>query len=724
MTLRLIVISFNIFFCLRISFGQYLPLNNIPVHNGASELTAALAGGINAGQFSEVDLNGDAKMDLFIFDRSGNSFITLLNEGSGVFTYAPQYESVFPSLEDWVLLRDFNCDGIMDIFTYNIGSTKAFKGVITDGDLSFVLADDKLTYYDEDSESYVSVYTARTDIPTFDDIDFDGDLDLLSFSVSSTTIRYYKNISFESGYGCDSLVFDLIEYCWGALYEGFTCGGGDLGIVCKGGADEVAQREMHSGSTSLTFDKDEDGDKDLILGDNSCNNLVYYLNGGDSETATMTSKDTLFPSNTLSYFAPVFPASFLIDADDDGDKDLIGTTNDALLGQNLQQVWLYENLNTNDTFDFAYLSDSFIVGDMIDAGAFSKPTYFDYNNDGLNDIVIGIGSTFGRDLDFKSGLWLYKNTGTLSEPAFEFITNDLAGLDMYPVSHLAPFFADADNDGDDDLFCGNYEGTIIYCENLSGPGGEASFASAELYYNDIDAGYLSAPCLIDIDQDGKLDMIIGEMNGNLNYYHNSGTASEPAFTLESEIWGGVDVRETGYITGYSVPFMYRNENDSLCLTVGSQSGRIFLYNEIEDALLGEFYEADTNLLNYSFGVNTTAILGDINNNGKRDFLTGNIRGGIQILERSYTDAIADFSHPLLFEVYPNPSAGTLFISFNQSPASIYFVSVINSAGQLIKTLSTFDQQLSLSLGELPNGVYAIRVVSDRLMHAETIILMH
>lgn len=693
-------------------FAQYKPQNNIPFFNGGYELSAALAGGMNAAQFSETDFNGDGKEDLFIFERASNTFITLLNSGGGVYTYTSDYQSVFPLMTDWALLRDYNCDGLPDIFTYYIGSTKAYKGILVDGNLNFVEVKDRITYYDEDSETDVAIYTSRTDIPAIDDIDGDGDLDILSFSVSNTTIRYYKNISFESGYACDSLNYDLVEYCWGMLYEGFTCSGGDLGIVCKGGPDNDMARELHTGSTSLTFDKDGDGDKDLILGDNSCNNLVYYKNGGDNESAEMISKDTLFPTNTLSYYVPDFPAIYLIDADDDGDKDLIATPNDDLLGLNTENIWLYENLNTNDTFDFDFFADTFLVSSMVDAGNYSFPVYFDYDNDGLKDIVIGVNNTYGHDQLFHHGLWLYKNTGTLTAPVFKFITRDFGGLDMYHLNQLIPFFADADSDGDDDMFCGTYDGTVFYLENLSGGVGETIFAAPVFAYQGIDVGQNSSPCLFDMDDDGKLDMVIGEMNGNLNYYHNTGTETAPVFSLENEIFGGVDVRDPGYVTGYSKPFLFKNENDSINLLVGAQSGKIYLFNDIEDALLGEFHEADTNYLNYNPGTFVSVMRDDIDGDGMTDYLTGNIRGGLQIFEKYIPNAIENIHPDKQVSIFPNPANTIITISIQDNFNKISRMKIINTSGVVITEAEMQSNRLEIPVNNLPAGIYYVQIANN------------
>ena len=102
---------------------------SIPVKNASGNaLSLPWAGGLNATQYNNLDLDGDNKEDLVLFDRTANKPITLINEG-GRYTYAPQYEKLFPSLTNWLLLRDFNCDGKKDIFTGDILGISVFVNV-------------------------------------------------------------------------------------------------------------------------------------------------------------------------------------------------------------------------------------------------------------------------------------------------------------------------------------------------------------------------------------------------------------------------------------------------------------------------------------------------------------------------------------------------------------------------------------------------------------------
>ena len=105
-------------------------------------LKNAWAGGFNSVQFSEIDLDLDGTKDLFVFDRTGNRISTFINTGVTnqiSYQHDPQYVQNFPvGLHDWVLLRDFNCDGKEDIFTFSNGGMKVYRNTSTTV-LSFTL---------------------------------------------------------------------------------------------------------------------------------------------------------------------------------------------------------------------------------------------------------------------------------------------------------------------------------------------------------------------------------------------------------------------------------------------------------------------------------------------------------------------------------------------------------------------------------------------------------
>lgn len=694
-----------------IAHAQFVPNTDIPVYQYGQLLDNPMTGGFSAAQFSNIDINNDGLMDVFAFDRGAWTSSVFIRQVDLSLKYEPAYSALFPNMQYWALLRDYNGDGVQDIFTYSSGSTGVYMGKIIDGSYTFELFKTELIY--TDGPATVAVYTSSADIPSIDDIDGDGDLDILSFSVSNATIRFYHNVSLESGFGLDSLNFTLDILCWGELFEEATCDGATMFAACKGGdeAEISAITTLHIGSTISTFDRDGDGDKDAIIGDNLCNNVVYFRNGGSAEYAQMVYRDSEFPHSTVSFNMPVFPASFFVDADDDGDQDVLLTTNEHLIGQNIQQVWLYENLNTNDTFDLVFSTDTFLVSETIDAGLYSKPVFYDYNADGLQDILIGVGSTLGKDDIVKHGMWLYENTGTLTAPAFTLITTDYAGLGDLPfASQFAPAPGDPDNDGDTDLAVGINDGTICFLENIAGPGNVAEFNTPACVWNGIVVGQLASPCFIDIDLDDKLDLVVGELNGNLNYYKNTGTFTSPVYTLQSDIWGGVDVREPLTVTGYSSPFMYRNENDSLYLFVGSQSGKIHGFNEIEEALEGEFFEFNENYLGYYHGTYASIWGADITGDGKMEWLSGNFRGGFQIFMPDIGTTITELHDQLDMQIAPVPADAYIDVSWNLPSSEEVTIDCLSITGARLYATTTVDSSIRIPIAtDWAPGIYVIRI---------------
>ena len=116
-------ILFLILLFTKYSFSQinFTRDKSISVYNDSMQLTNAWNGGVNSAQFSEIDINLDGVKDLILFDRSGNRISPYINI-NGNFVFSPEYRDQFPdSVESWIILEDYNCDGKNDIFTYANG---------------------------------------------------------------------------------------------------------------------------------------------------------------------------------------------------------------------------------------------------------------------------------------------------------------------------------------------------------------------------------------------------------------------------------------------------------------------------------------------------------------------------------------------------------------------------------------------------------------------------
>ena len=280
-----------VFLISEIAFSQinFSRDTTISVMENANGFKHAWVGGINAMQPSEIDLNLDGINDLILFDRTGNKLTPFLDI-NGEYIFAPEYRSAFSNhLHDWVIFADYNCDGKQDILTYSSGGIAVLKNTSTTS-LSFNMVTSLLL--SDYGTTNINLYVSAVDIPAISDIDNDGDLDILTFSIIGGFVEYHRNMAMELTGSCDTLAFQYEKACWGNFFEGLNsylinCTACSPDSCSPAYTATTYSKQKHSGSTLLAIDVDDDTDKDLILGDISYNNLNLLINGGDSTHANM-----------------------------------------------------------------------------------------------------------------------------------------------------------------------------------------------------------------------------------------------------------------------------------------------------------------------------------------------------------------------------------------------------------------------------------------------------
>ncbi len=703
-----------------------------PVSHNGHLLAYPLAGGLNAPQPSRADLNNDGITDLYVFDRAGNVHLTFINEGSNEqpdFRFAPAFAKYFPACTNFALLRDFNGDGIADLFTHlsiPIKGMLVYRGYY---DAENHLAFEQVTFSQnnynaipafQSGSGWAQLWVADGDVPAVDDVDGDGDMDILSFDLSGVYVQFFENQSQQMGYGADSIIMHMTDPCWGKFYESAFSQevslSDDPQVCADGFTDDPAVELRHAGSTLGTFDVDGDGDRELVLGDIINPYMVYLYNGGTPEAAFMTEQDAQFPAYDVSVYIPVFPSPFFLDVDGDGLQDFIAASNQIGATLDKEVLWYYRNTGTAASANFSLQQKDWLVEEMLDIGSSSYPAFLDYNADGLLDVLLGVGGVFDTDLgNPEPHLMLLENVGTATGPAFEVVDEDYLSVAQYALDpllywNLVPTVADVDGDGDEDLVMGDRDGRLLFFENLAGAGQPVNFDEPVLEWMGIDVGQNSAPFLIDLNRDGLVDLLVGERNGNINYFENKGTASAPLFepVPDEAVLGGITTQMLGDIQGNSCPWVL-DFGDSFALISGSERGKVLFYTDVTASPGAAFSLLHENFGETTEGIRVRPALADIDDDGYYEMALGNLRGGLALYETdlSLEEGVAagEAEEAAFLRIFPNPVAGTVYWQLDPAVQLPVRISLWDAYGRRLLEKQSHLPKGEIDVSGFPAGMY-------------------
>ena len=185
-------------------------------------------------------------------------------------------------------------------------------------------------------------------IPTFGDLDGDGDQDMI-VGDSNGNIHLLNNIYFNS---TSNFYIDAIEYF-------------DI--------------DVGSFASPFLIDLDRDGDLDLIIGSRQ-GQIFHYNNEGSPSEANFVLANEQFGNINLtdSVYGTAFTTPTIIDREN-GYELFVGTEKGA--------IFHYTNIDDNLDGSFEEISDNII---LYSKGIRSAPALYDLNNDGWNDMLLGI----------------------------------------------------------------------------------------------------------------------------------------------------------------------------------------------------------------------------------------------------------------------------------------------------------------------------------------------
>jgi len=731
------------------SYGQVITLADIPFQALEGSYDLPFAGGLRAPQFSTADLNLDGQLDIVIFEREGKVIIPLVRDAEGVLKYRPEFRNLFPAVDSWMLMRDYNHDGIQDIFaspvTVGLPGVEVYKGVEVDGQLAYELvrfpANDFDILFVPVGSIETQIYASVLDIPDIKDVDGDGDLDILAFEPSGSTVYLYQNQSAELGFATDTLIYTLAQNCYGGVVEsGFSqevslspIAGTCASFLWSG--DDIIASNRHAGSTVLSIDITGDGLHELLLGDLAYNGLVALINTGTTEEAHFTDQILRFPGDENGAEIELFLSGFYEDIDADGEDELVVSPNDKFSSQSIDHIWTYDvSTSPGAPAQYQLTDKNFLIDDMVYPGPNTAPMFLDYNADGMMDLVIGTGGRSPDGLDVNPKLILYENIGTSNAPAYSLADDDYLDMAAFKTTSrsFAPAIGDLDGDGDRDMIIGDNRGRLYYLENDSDSPDILSFRTPVYEAFDIKVSAWATPFIYDMDGDGLGDLVIGEQNfnnvdgrrGSINYFQNIGNVGTADFDADEgsasndPIFGRINLKEPGFINNYSAPALF-DLGDEILIASGTASGFVYLYSTDESTPSDSFNIMSTQYGGLREGEQAVLSFADLNGDQHLEVAIGTRRGGLAIY---HTDIFADISSAnntpggptSSIRLSPNPTDGELSLDIDQLSRGARF-QIYDNGGRVVvrgPAASTLD------VSHLHNGVYILEVRDGQYAYTE------
>jgi len=494
-----------------------------------------------------ADLDGDGDQDIAVAIKNNGRILWYENLGGGNFSKQHMLNNMCCSNTESIFLGDIDLDSDIDV----VVSTGIMNDIIwieNQGNGNF----DAFHFISTIANGSSSVYAA--------DLDGDGDLDALSSSGNDDKIAWYENTGVGTGvFGSQQVLSNQVN---NAIYVysddldndgdfdvlGLSPTDGDLLLFenlggLNFGPSQILSSQMSNCFSIKTADLDQNGFNDILVSIEGGNGRIAWL---PTSAGLSFSVEQSINSNTINA-----RDVHTFDLDLDGDQDVITCINNNASGTNLvDSILVYENLGFG-TFN----SSSFPVTAIPQYGSIAPYSVYadDLDGDGYGEIIFAYGGNRGNnimwsknlnsfnfapaipltfeaynptslwttDLDGDSDLDLLSTSKSDGKVAWYPNQNGLLGdqveIQLFPNNLNKLITADFDYDGDQDIVVGTNDSTLWYLENIGAGGFNSPLQIASNCYSTNDM------FVADLDNDSDIDLLtVSKIDDKVALYTNLG----------------------------------------------------------------------------------------------------------------------------------------------------------------------------------------------------------
>ena len=419
------------------------------------------------------------------------------------------------------------------------------------------------------------------------DLDGDGDLDVLSASVTDDEIAWYENTDGAGTFGAQQVITTLADGAT-AVFSADLDGDGDLDVLSASSSDdEIAWYENTDGAgtfgpqqviTTLadgaesvfSADVDGDGDLDVLSASRIDNDIAWYENTDGA--------GTFGPKQVIEGLALGARSVFSADIDGDGDLDVLSAS------RNDDKIAWYENTNGAGTFG---------AQQVITTSAAAATSVFSSDVDGDGDLDV-----LSASFDDGKIAW-YENTNGAGTFSAQKVISVLA------TGAFSVFSADVDGDGDLDVLSASAYAVagghrVAWYENLDGAG---TFGPQRLITTL--AVWPMSVFSADVDGDGDLDVLSASLTDDkIAWYENETIHRSALFPAQQVITNLADGAQAVFSADVD------GDGDPDVLSASSSDGKIAWYENTNGTGTFGAQQAITTATSSAISVHSADIDGD------------------------------------------------------------------------------------------------------------------